>query len=127
MSALHGTAAKIYGAKGLSSFLNELLTESEQLTLGRRILISQMILAGRSRNEIRAELDVSPNTITTTRKWLLKQLPHYDDVLKAQKAEQGRVQDNKRKRYSAPYTFAAMKRKYPAHFLLFNIVDGLLK
>lgn len=123
LSALHGCADSLTAI----SFVDQLLTESEKLTIGRRILIAQMILSGHSQAEIREILNVSPNTFTRTRKWLNGQIPNYDKALK-EYGEQINKRDStqtKNKNYD-PTTFQGLRNKYPMHFLFFNLAEELL-
>lgn len=133
-NALLKTAARFDGKDGARMFIEEMLTESEQITIGRRLLIAHMLLQGKNQQEIRSELGVSPNTFTRTRQWLLKQVPNYGDSLAAYEKkrtaiQKGRTTVTKRQKreYIDPTSFSALKRRYPAHFLLFNIIDGLFK
>ena len=128
MDALFGTASSMDNHGAVEKFIRELLTESEQLTIGRRILVAQMILSGKNQAEVSYELSISPNTFTRTRKWLHKQLPKYDEALKDSDKLQEVKREAKRKIYREkidPLSFESMKRKYPAHFLLFNVADAV--
>lgn len=116
--------------KGLS-FLKGVLTESEQMLFGRRIRIAQMLLRGATRFEIIEVLHVSPNTITKVNQWLAGQMPEYEEVLRKTVCD-ARTRATKRKRPTPWYRresvlpFARLRRRYPLHFLLFNIADELL-
>lgn len=119
------------------TFIEKLLTESERNIIGRRLLISQMILAGKSQAEIRYEFSVSPNTFTRTRKWLQQQLPNYNDTLKEYNTElqlkKAKLQHTKKIKANRDgshpdyLSFEAMRYRYPGHFLLFNFAEELLK
>ena len=67
MEALYASAKEFSGNKPVESFIESLLTHSEKMALGRRILIAQMILASKTRMEICDTLQVSPNTVALTR------------------------------------------------------------
>lgn len=126
LKALRGMAEGMREKDAVITFVDELLTESEKLVLGRRVLIAQMLVTGHSQAEIREKLHVSPNTFTRTRKWLDKQIPNYGEALKD-------FEKNRPSKklggfgYGNPLSFGGLKKKYPAHFLLFNIVDELFK
>jgi Trp operon repressor len=45
-------------------FINNLMTERERFMIGRRVLISNLILSGYTQMEINQRLSVSPNTFT---------------------------------------------------------------
>lgn len=129
MSSLYKATEYFSGPKGIMLFINDILTDRERIELGRRVVISSMILAGLTYFEINALLQISPNTYSAVRKWLDKQLPGYASVLELTKAEANAKVD-KRKR--PPYqhvdslSFRAFKRKYPMHFLFFNIADEII-
>lgn len=130
LQALFSTARSISGDDAVSIFIKNVLTESEQILIGRRLLIAQMILSGKKQAEIMYELNVSPNTFSRTRKWLNGQIPEYDKALKEFQAEQKSIANDsiasKPKRTKVdPHSFEALKRKYPAHFLLFSLFDEL--
>lgn len=129
LNALFSTARSMGDGGAVEKFIIELLTESEQLTIGRRILIAQMILSGKSQAQISYELSVSPNTFSRTRKWLEKQLPNYGDAISEHKEKLDTAKDAKikQRKHIDPTSFAALRRKYPAHFLLFTIAEGLFK
>lgn len=132
LQALEEAARRMSGTYPAVTLINELLTESEKITLGRRILIAQMILAGKTIGEIRETLRVSPNTYTQTRKWLDSQIPNYDDLLKKikQEEEAKKVQRHEKslkvKKYAPANTFQGVKERYPMHFLLFSLAEELL-
>lgn len=129
--ALYEAARLMDGKNPAVTFIEKLLTESERNIIGRRILISQMILAGKSQAEIRYEFSVSPNTFTRTRKWLSQQIPDYNTTLKEFKAEKERKEqtrtERKRTEQSDYFSFTSFRRRYPGHFLLFNIAEELFK
>lgn len=126
LSALESAAKNINGEDAAIKFINHLLTEGEKVTIGRRILISKMLLRGNNRAEVCRELKVSPNTFTRTKRWLEGEIPDYADVVKQYEAEQ----ENKRSRAKRgkrlplnPFGFATIKRRHPIHFLLIDLFD----
>ena len=126
IEALRNMAKGMQEKDSVIKFIDELLTESEKLVLGRRVLIAQMLVTGHSQAEIREKLHVSPNTFIRTRKWLEKQIPNYGEALK--EFEKNKPQKKARAfGYTNPLSFGGLKKKYSMHFLLFNIADGLFK
>lgn len=103
-------------------FLRDLLTESERIMLGRRILIARMLLAGCTHRYIAEGLHVGLDTIGKVQKWLDDQFPGYEKAIKG-------LSETYDKRYWASkagqrelYAKSALyrlKKKYPIHFLLF--------
>ncbi len=102
--------------------LNNLLTTKEQITVGRRILIAQAILAGKTRYEINNHLSVSPNTFAQVRRWLESELTEYTSAYQLVEKR-----TSKRSEYAEPLSYQDLKRKYPGHFLLVSLVEELFK
>ena len=130
IEALRKSATKMTGKSAVLSFIDDLLTEDEMVTVGRRLLIAQMILAGKKQVEIRHLLNVSPNTFTSLRKWLEKEIPEYGKALEDHKKHQKEKAARRRKKSydrPRPFSLADLRRRYPMHFLVFNVVDELLK
>ena len=125
--ALEAVAKEFDAAGGVQSFINEFMTEGERLTISRRILISQLLLAGYTRMEVINALHVSPNTIAQVRKWLMSEVKDYDEIVKSARSN---IADRTAKHtpYASfdPLTFAGLKKRYPMHFLLFTIADEII-
>lgn len=132
LDALYASATEFSGKEPVVAFIDALLTENEKKVIGRRILIAQMILAGKTRMEISNVLGVSPNTIALTRKWLEAVMPRYSETLQeraaiAQAKKVARTKTRKQyKQYADPSTFRGLRQRYPMHFLLFNLAEELL-
>ena len=118
VDALYTAAGAISGRDKTKQFLKDLLTPSERVMLGRRILIAQMIIQGFTVDEIRARLGVGTTTIVNVRTWLEDEFPGYERAV----AEMERAY---KRRGMKPLSFAWLRRKYPLHFLLFNIAEEL--
>ncbi len=115
---LYTAASSIKGRDGVKLFLRDLLTPSERIMLGRRIWIARMLLNGCSQREIGARLKVGPNTVWRVERWLKDQLPGYETALRGLEHELNR-RALEREAREDPFSFIALKRKYPLHFLLF--------
>lgn len=129
LSALRQTAGRFTGREAVSSFLDHALTEDEKLAIGRRIAIAQMIIAGLTYYEINERLHISPNTFSRINKWVYEQLPGYAAALKHERersVEKKAKRKPYRKRLADPLSFQGLKDRYPMHFQLFNIADGLI-
>jgi len=107
-------------AKGLFS---DLLSESEAIMLARRIRIARFLLQGMSYDEIFEKTEASATTISHVHRWLQNEESGYQKVLpKLEKVlikKKGTVDDEP----SQQFTFPWLKKKYPMHFLLFNLID----
>lgn len=105
------------------SFVQELLTQSERVMLARRIRIAKMLLAGNSQDQIIEKLHVGISTAQNVERWL-QSFPAYRRILPPLYEE-----FRKKKRggwhpddYAFPPTFRTLRKKYPLHFLLFNLL-----
>jgi len=120
LDTLYTAAGTVRGRQAMKLFLRDLLTESERIMLGRRIMIARKLLAGDSHRAIEAQLGVGKDTIWRVQQWLLDQMPGYESVIvefeKELKQRQARYED---KKLYATSTLYRLKKKYPMHFLLF--------
>lgn len=125
--ALYIAAGAVTGKKAMERFLSDLMTESERIMLGRRILIARELLAGARHDDIVKEMDVGYDTIANVQEWLQEQMPGYKAVvLKFRpKAVRKKIPTEKQRiakimrDQSFRGMFAEMKLRYPMHFLLF--------
>lgn len=116
LDSLYTAAASVKGRDAMKLFLRDLLTESERIMLGRRILIARKLIAGRDYDAIAEEMRVGRDTIWRVQKWLLDQLPGYEQAIKGLEAEIEKRAFNKKYAESALFR---LKKRYPGHFLLF--------
>lgn len=116
LDALYTAASTLKGRDATKRFLKDLLTPSEGIMLGRRILIARELIAGTKRNDIMAVMKVGPDTVWRVQRWLEDAMPGYEDVIQ----EMNKIH-LARKPKSPPQlgTLAYLKKKYPLHFLLF--------
>ena len=119
LDALYTAASSIKGRDKVKGFLRNLLTPSERIMLGRRIIIARMLIAGVSYDEIQKRLRVGRGTVGRVHRWLTDQLPGFERAIKGmEKALKQREWKNSKPEFG---TFAYLKKKYPVHFLLFPI------
>lgn len=128
LDALYTAASHARGRTEMKAFLRDLLTESERVMLGRRILIARDLLARKSFEDIGAEMHVSSRTIAKVQRWLLDQFPGYEKALAGMEKEfAGRIRRTQQsanvskinRRLYATSAIYRLKKKYPIHFLLF--------
>jgi|SRR3989338_1393524 len=120
LDALYTAAAGVRGRQAMKLFLRDLLTESERIMLGRRIIVARRLLAGDRYDDIEADLRVGRDTIGKIQKWLDDQLPGYEGAIAEMEKEFGARQKRfEDKRLYATSTLYQLKKKYPLHFLLF--------
>jgi uncharacterized protein YerC len=116
LDALYTAAGTVRGRDAMRLFLRDLLTPSERIMLGRRILIARSLLSGGKYNEIASALGVGTDTVWRVHRWLLDQLPGYEQAIEGMKKEMGKREE---KRLYATNALYRLKKKYPLHFLLF--------
>lgn len=128
LDALYTASSVLKGRDETKRFLRDLLTESERIMLGRRILIARYLLAGITYDEIMREMKVGRDTIARVEQWMMEKSSGYRDVILKMRNE-FKKRDKKRKLVelykdtTVAGEFARLKRKYPLHFLLFPWPD----
>lgn len=102
----------------LLPFLEGLLTKSELIMCARRVEIAKLLTKGLSYADIQSKLKVGQRTVESVDKWL----SHFREYRTFfGKALEGKKHD---KDYF-PDSFKGFRKRYPMHFLLFNLVlDG---
>lgn len=118
LDLLYTAASSVHGRAAMKLFLRDLLTESERIMLGRRIWIARLLVRGETYDTVAKRLRVGYGTIRDVHRWLKDQLQGYEAAIRGVDAESDRralVAEAK----ADPFSFAAIKRKYPLHFLLF--------
>lgn len=116
LDALYTAAGAIRGRDAMKLFLRDLLTPSERIMLGRRIIIARKLLAKEEIDDIVIKLRVGYDTIYRVQRWLHDQLPGYEQAITEMEKE---FEKRKTKKLYATSAFYRLKKKYPAHFLLF--------
>ncbi len=116
LDTLYTAAGTIRGRDAMKLFLRDLLTQSERIMLGRRIIIARMLLRGAQKEEIAKRLGVGYDTVYRVKRWLKDQMPGYEQAVAGLEEETKKRQQKKLYATSALYR---LKKKYPLHFLLF--------
>jgi len=122
LDALYTAAGTLRGRDAMKAFLRDLLTESERVMLGRRIIIARLLLQGETYQAIAERMKVGMDTIHKVDRWLQDSLPGLETAVAGLEQEK-----KKRAARRDPYSFESLKKKYPLHFLLFTIADELKK
>lgn len=122
LDALYTAASSVKGRADMKLFLRDLLTESERIMLGRRILIARMLIAGCTHRYIAEGLHVGLDTVSRVHRWLDDQLPGYEKAIEGMSKEFDKrywqSKAGKRELYAKSAIYR-LKKKYPLHFLLF--------
>lgn len=128
LDTLYTAMASLKSREEIKNFLRDLLTESERIMLGRRILIAKKLLEGKLYSEIVEEMKVGMDTIMRVHRWLEDENSGYEKVVKnLEKVFKAREYKISKYRNYPTTEFGRLKRRYPLHFLLFNLFDDLNK
>ncbi len=109
----------------VKSFLKDLLTLSEVVMISRRIEIAKMLLEGFTHLEIKGKLKVGLATIIHVEHWLDKGFGGYKKIIERYNKKYASREFNPEE--MTPFSPAWVRKKYPAHGLLFNLVFGKKK
>lgn len=104
----------------VKNFFKDLLSESEAIMLSRRIMIAKCLLEGMTYEEIRARMKVGYDNIARVHGWLISGFGGYEKAIK----EFNKALDKRgvNKIPVRPFSFEWLRKKYPLHFLLFNLI-----
>jgi Trp operon repressor len=104
----------------LPTLLQQLLTPSEIVMLGRRIRIAQWLLTGKSCEEVREKLHAGRTTVHKVDHLLRLSCDSYEHVFPSLYWEA--IENiSEEKKNASKYSFAWTRTKYPLHFLLLNM------
>jgi len=113
----------------IKNFFKDLLSESEAIMLARRILIARELLKDRTYEEIVKDFGVGKSTVCSVHQWLQsgfsgygKALENYEKRIKQRKKGIERAKEIDRLTSVDAASFTALRRKYPGHFLLLNLI-----
>lgn len=119
LSILHALKA----GNDVLAFLGDFFTESEFIMFARRVSVAQRLLAGHSYHHIKQDLHVGLDTVQVVHEWLDGKFEDYRSVLPTLK-NKGPRRVHKHRVPIEPYSFRGLRRRYPMHFLLFNVLLG---
>jgi len=109
----------------VKNFFKDLLSETEALMLARRIRIAKHLLEGYGYDAICQKLRTSPLTVASVHRWLQSGFGGYEKSLPKLKQELARRSEVYRKKTEQhiPYSGEWLKKRYPMHYLLVNLID----
>lgn len=100
----------------LLGFLEHLLTESEVIMCARRIEIAKLLLQGLPYTAIEEKLNVGQKTVEAVDRWLSVYFEYRKVFPKMLDARRRGERDY------FPESFKGLRKRYPLHFLLFNLI-----
>jgi len=120
LDLLWTSIASLKSRDEVKNFFKDLLSESESIMLSRRIMIAKYLLEGLTYDEIKVRMKVGDNNIAKVHSWLTSGFGGYEKAIREfNKALNRRGFD---KMPSPPLSFEWLRKKYPLHFLLFNLL-----
>ncbi len=112
------------GREEAKKFFKDILTLSEVVMISRRIQIAKMLLDGKNFEDIQKEMKVGSNTISHVERWLNNGFGGYKEIINRHKKNKVKKEREIEDRLSTtPFSWKAIKKKYPLHFLLLNALD----
>ncbi len=81
LDTLYTAAGTVRGRDSMKLFLRDLLTPSERIMLGRRIMIARQLIAGKRYDDIEADMKVGRDTIGRVQKWLNDESEGYEKAV----------------------------------------------
>lgn len=115
------TFRRLKRQRAFSKLVEDVLTQSEIVMLGRRIRIAQWLLVGKSCEVVSQKLGAGHATVYRVDRWLRERCASYEKVFPSLYVEiMGQVARERRK--APPYSFDWIRRKYPLEFLLINLI-----
>lgn len=122
LDLLWTSIAELKSREEVKNFFKDLLSESEAIMLSRRIMIAKYLLEDKSYDEISELLGAGKATIANIHSWLVSGFKGYENAIKKFKSAVDKRLP-KTEEPSMPYSFSWLRKKYPLHFLLFNLLD----
>lgn len=102
-------------------FFKDLLTLSEVVMISRRLQVAKALLEGKTYDEIKKELKVGGTTINQVEKWIFNGFGGYKEIIE----KHNKQNKKKDKEFIDPMGLGAIRKKYPAYFLLNRLLDKL--
>lgn len=103
----------------VKQFFKDLLTLSEVVMISRRLQIAKMLLEGFTYREIRMKLKIGLSTIVSVERWLNQGFGGYRNIIQRHKKKERKFRGHEP---AMPFTLKHLRKKYPLHFLLWNMV-----
>ena len=129
LDLLWTTIEQLKSREEIKNFFKDLLSESETVMLARRILIARELLKGKTYEEIMKNYGVGRSTLASVHFWLQagfggyeKSLKNFKKTIEQRKSKIKRAKEIDRKTAEEFGSFAGIRRKYPLHFLLLNLI-----
>lgn len=122
LGEFYSVIAQLKTRDEVKKFFKDLLFLSEVVMLSRRIQIAKMLMEGETHDEIRMKMKVGFGTISGVERWLKDGFGGYKEMIGRYNKIEG-----KKKNHSGggdfPYSMKWLRKKYPLHFMLANLIQ----
>lgn len=123
LDLLWTSIAELKSRQEVKNFFKDLLSEGESIMLARRIMIAKYLLEDKSYDKISELIGAGKATIAAVHNWLVSGFKGYENAVKKFNVAINKRLPAAREKPSMPHSFSWLRKKYPLHFLLFNILD----
>ena len=112
----------------VKSFINDLLTESEKIMLGRRLLIAKKLLEKRPHDQIVREMGVGLDTVYRVQRWLGGRHKGYQKIVeKIKKLAPKSKRTSKFLDYYPTSGLAEIRRRHKRYYWLSDLLEEINK
>lgn len=108
----------------VKNFFKDLLTLSEVVMISRRLQVAKMLLAGHPYEAIREKLRIGFTTINSVDQWLNNGFGGYRNIIQKFNKGNKKIKSRRKGEIAEPFSLDYLRKKYPAHFLLLNILKS---
>ena len=109
----------------VKQFLNDILTESEKIMAGRRILIAAKLLKGQSNESIINELGVGKDTVYRVKKWLGGRHKGIEKIVEKVKKTIRPRRISEFRDYYPTSGLAEIRRRYKTYYWISDLLDEI--
>ncbi|OGI27591.1 MAG: hypothetical protein A2359_04670 [Candidatus Moranbacteria bacterium RIFOXYB1_FULL_43_19] len=122
LGELYDMIALLKNRDEVKQFFKDLLTLSETVMVSRRLQIAKMLLEGYAYRDIQTKLKVGFTTIVSVERWLNQGFGGYREIIKRHKKQEKKFTEHEP---ALPFSMKHLRKKYPLHFLLWNMVKKI--
>ncbi len=120
----YSMVASLQDRDEVKNFFKDLLTLSEIVMISRRIQIARMLLENKTHEEIRRTLKVGFNNISQVERWLYNGFGGYKTTVGKYNKKQKQKERDAFEKYGYPaFSKDWVRKKYPLHYLLTNMLN----
>lgn len=119
LGELYDMIALLKSREEVKQFFKDLLTLSEVVMISRRLQIAKMLLEGFTYRDVQRKLKVGIATIVSVEQWLNRGFGGYRNIIVRHKKQEKKFSELEP---AVPFSLTHLRKKYPLHFLLYNLV-----